>query len=85
MRTFRVKALCRGIQHTFEVNTAHAAATQFLGHHLPNLTLQGVPRSENPWTDAEGHLFSIWSVSASHMDPNEPGERLWIFEQIGGF
>lgn len=85
MRKFRVKAICRGIQQTFEAKTAHAAATQFLKQHLPNLTLQGSLRPENPWSDAEGKLFSIWSVSASHLDPNEPGERLWVYEQTGGF
>ena len=85
MRVFKVKAVCRGIQFDLTAVTAHAAASQFLGHHLPNLTLQGPLRDENPKSDALGRLFTVWSVAASHLDPNEPGERIWVYEQTGGF
>lgn len=85
MATYEVKALCRGISERIAAPTAHAAAVRFADARLPHLTLQGVLRHENTRSDAEGRLFAVWSVSASHQDPNEPGERLWVYEQIGGW
>lgn len=67
------------VDYPLIANGPHQAATRFLERHFPDQTLIAV-RQEQPYTDNDGRLFSVWSASNTAS-----GQRIWIKRQIGGF
>lgn len=89
MRTFHIKSNAaygkQGPAASIEARTPHAAAARFSAQCAPCGT-PGAIQWEQPREDADGRLFSHWSLSIIYPAdaPDGAPHRVFISEQIGG-
>ncbi len=67
------------VDYPVMANGPHQAASRFLTKHFPGETLFPL-REEQPYSDDDGRLFSVWSAGNTAS-----GQRVWVKRQISGF